>query len=90
MLSRNRFEKEYRRIFSDYKYGSTIWSPLAGGLLTGRYNDGEIPSDSRYAKSEIYKSLYWEKNFGPDVKEKSVKRLTALGELAKEIGFTQP
>jgi aryl-alcohol dehydrogenase-like predicted oxidoreductase len=37
-------EKEYiRRTFSEYKYGTTIWSPLAGGILTGKYNDGNIP-----------------------------------------------
>jgi voltage-dependent potassium channel beta subunit len=48
MLSRERFEKEYARLFKDYGYGSTIWSPLASGLLTGKYNNG-IPADSRGA-----------------------------------------
>jgi voltage-dependent potassium channel beta subunit len=48
MLWRERFEKEYKRLFKDYGYGSTIWSPLASGLLTGKYNDG-IPADSRGA-----------------------------------------
>jgi aryl-alcohol dehydrogenase-like predicted oxidoreductase len=50
MLVRERFEKEYRRIFSEYKYGTTIWSPLAGGILTGKYNEGNIPEGSRYDK----------------------------------------
>lgn len=48
MLTRERFEKEYARLFKDYGYGSTIWSPLASGLLTGKYNDG-VPADSRGA-----------------------------------------
>jgi voltage-dependent potassium channel beta subunit len=48
LLSRERFEKEYARLFNDYGYGSTIWSPLASGLLTGKYNNG-IPVDSRGA-----------------------------------------
>jgi len=48
MFVRERFEKEYARLFRDYGYGSTTWSPLASGLLTGKYNDG-IPSDSRGA-----------------------------------------
>jgi voltage-dependent potassium channel beta subunit len=48
LLVRERFEKEYARLFKDYGYGSTIWSPLASGLLTGKYNEG-IPSDSRGA-----------------------------------------
>ncbi len=48
MLTRERFEKEYARLFRDYGYGSTTWSPLASGLLTGKYSDG-IPADSRGA-----------------------------------------
>jgi voltage-dependent potassium channel beta subunit len=48
MFVRERFEKEYARLFKDHGYGSTIWSPLASGLLSGKYNDG-IPADSRGA-----------------------------------------
>ena len=48
MLTRTNFEKEYRRIFSEHKYGSTIWSPLAGGILVGKYNEGKKVEDSRY------------------------------------------
>jgi voltage-dependent potassium channel beta subunit len=48
MLWRERVEKEYARLFKDYGYGATIWSPLASGLLTGKYNNG-IPADSRGA-----------------------------------------
>ncbi|MDK2980999.1 MAG: hypothetical protein PWQ55_1346 [Chloroflexota bacterium] len=46
MFHRERFEVEYARLFADYGYGSTTWSPLASGLLTGKYNKG-IPDDSR-------------------------------------------
>lgn len=46
MLIRTRFEMEYARLFKDYGYGATIWSPLASGLLTGKYNNG-IPEGSR-------------------------------------------
>ncbi len=46
MLEREKIEKEYARLFSDYGYGATIWSPLASGLLTGKYNNG-IPANSR-------------------------------------------
>lgn len=41
---RQRFEVEYAPIFEQFQYGTTIWSPLASGLLTGKYNDG-IPED---------------------------------------------
>ena len=46
MLSRQRVEKEYGRLFKDYGIGETCWSPLASGLLTGKYNNG-IPQGSR-------------------------------------------
>jgi aryl-alcohol dehydrogenase-like predicted oxidoreductase len=39
-------ENDYLKIFKDIGMGTTIWSPLASGLLTGKYNDG-IPEDSR-------------------------------------------
>jgi voltage-dependent potassium channel beta subunit len=48
MLWRNRVEKEYARLYQDIGLGLTIWSPLASGLLTGKYAAG-IPSDSRAA-----------------------------------------
>jgi voltage-dependent potassium channel beta subunit len=47
MFHRERFEQEYHPLYSaPYKLGTTIWSPLASGLLTGKYND-EIPEGSR-------------------------------------------
>jgi len=41
-------EKEYARLYEDWGLGTTIWSPLASGLLTGKYRDG-VPDDSRGA-----------------------------------------
>jgi voltage-dependent potassium channel beta subunit len=46
MLTRDKFEREYARLFKDIGIGATTWSPLASGLLTGKYNDG-TPADSR-------------------------------------------
>jgi voltage-dependent potassium channel beta subunit len=48
LLERSKVEVEYARLQADYGYGNTIWSPLASGLLTGKYRDG-IPADSRGA-----------------------------------------
>jgi len=87
MLQRNRFEKEYRRLFSEYKYGTTIWSPLASGLLAGKYNEGTMPEDSRYAKVS-YLEGSWNKYMGPAKKEETTGKLKALGELAKSLGYT--
>ena len=46
LLTRTRVEKEYARLYEDIGLGATIWSPLASGLLTGKYRDG-VPADSR-------------------------------------------
>ena len=48
LFQRHRFGAEYDRVYKDHGYGSTTWSPLASGLLTGKYNDG-VPGDSRGA-----------------------------------------
>lgn len=49
MLTRERFEREYAPLYKELGYGTTIWSPLASGLLSGKYNDG-IPQGSRMAE----------------------------------------
>lgn len=55
MFVRERVEAEYRRLYSEYGLGTTIWSPLASGILSGKYNQG-IPKDSRLSL-ENYKFL---------------------------------
>lgn len=56
LLSRHKVELEYLPIYSTYGLGLTTWSPLASGVLTGKYNKGTIPPDSRFALDN-YKSL---------------------------------
>jgi voltage-dependent potassium channel beta subunit len=46
MLDRHKVEHEYSRLYQDIGLGTTTWSPLASGMLTGKYNNG-IPTDSR-------------------------------------------
>lgn len=46
MFNRKKVEQEYYRLYRDIGLGTTIWSPLASGLLTGKYNQG-FPSDAR-------------------------------------------
>jgi voltage-dependent potassium channel beta subunit len=46
MLERDRVEREYHRLYSEIGLGTTIWSPLASGVLTGKYRDG-VPEGSR-------------------------------------------
>ena len=51
LLHRERVEREYLPLYSKLGMGTTIWSPLASGLLTGKYNDG-IPDHSRLAQED--------------------------------------
>lgn len=78
---RERFEVEYAPLFKQFKYGTTIWSPLASGLLTGKYNDG-IPQDSRFSTnsdffSDTIKSLQQPEG---QAKIEKVKKLTKIAE----------
>ena len=50
LFERHRYAGEYARFYKEYGYGSTTFSPLASGLLSGKYNAG-IPKDSRAATS---------------------------------------
>ncbi len=81
LFERKRFEKEYARLFKDYGYGSTIFSPLASGLLTGKYGKG-IPVDSRAA----LKGYDWLHGHVTD--RNKLDKVSALEHVAKELGCT--
>ncbi|MCS6826030.1 MAG: aldo/keto reductase [Caldilinea sp.] len=81
MLHRDRVEKEYARLYEDIGLGLTTWSPLASGLLTGKYNDG-IPADSR-ANLPGYE---WLKAMLTDPKRLAIVR--ALQPIANDLGCT--
>jgi voltage-dependent potassium channel beta subunit len=78
LFHRKRVEQEYARLFQDIGLGSTTWSPLASGLLTGKYNSG-IPADSRGA----LKGYEWlQKNLTDPSALAAVRELaTVAGEL---------
>lgn len=75
---RDHLEKDYLRLFEKYGIGTTIWSPLASGILSGKYNQG-IPRESRLAKEA------W---LVPDNFMQLVEKTKKLGELAKELDCT--
>ncbi|KAB2813895.1 potassium channel beta subunit family protein [Phaeocystidibacter luteus] len=52
MLHRDKVEVEFKQIYKTVGLGTTIWSPLASGVLTGKYSKG-IPSDSRLNREEL-------------------------------------
>jgi voltage-dependent potassium channel beta subunit len=90
ILRRDNFESNLAPIFQKMGYGSTIWSPLGNGLLTGKYNDGNIPEGSRLAgkldETTQKKVMEWYEGVHGD---QLYPRLRALGEAAKEFGCTQ-
>ncbi|EAS06446.1 aldo/keto reductase family oxidoreductase (macronuclear) [Tetrahymena thermophila SB210] len=91
MLVRDRFEVEYGRLFDNFRLGSTVWSPLCSGILTGKYNDGTLPAGSRlkeFMDNFIMKAIY-NQFFAEDKREKLLKLLNDLANVAKKLGCTQ-
>lgn len=74
MFVRERVEKEYEYLFRTYKYGTTVWSPLCMGVLTGKYNNGVIPEGTRLISYETAKKNT-EKYFGEKNLDETVQRL---------------
>jgi len=56
LLSRQKVESEYSPLYNNYGIGLTTWSPLASGVLTGKYSKDNVPANSRFAL-ENYKNL---------------------------------
>lgn len=82
LLWRDRVEKEYARLYNDIGLGTTIWSPLASGLLTGKYNNG-VPADSR-ANLPGYE---WLKE---QITPTRLEKVRKLGVLAQDLGLSLP
>lgn len=81
LLDRKKVEEEFARLYTDIGLGTTIWSPLASGLLTGKYKDG-IPADSRGALAG-YEWLA--SSINDDANRAKVERLRPI---AEELGCT--
>ncbi|KAK4705334.1 hypothetical protein P7C70_g876, partial [Phenoliferia sp. Uapishka_3] len=83
MLHRENFEVGLGDLFKRVNYGTTIWSPLESGLLTGKYNNG-IPKDSRFTSNADF--------FGDTIKaletpagKAKLEKIRKLGDLAKRL-----
>ena len=81
LFERQRFTKQYERVYKDYGYGTTTFSPLANGLLTGKYNKG-IPAGSRAA----LKGYDWMHDNVTD--QQKLANVRALEPIAKELDCT--
>lgn len=80
MFERTKIEKDYLLLFRDFGLGTTIWSPLASGLLSGKYSDG-MPTDNRLH----IEGMDWlkERTLGDNSRIEKTKQLALL---AKELG----
>ena len=78
LFHRERMELEYAPLFKKYGMGTTIWSPLAGGLLTGKYING-VPKGSRFDQHP---------EFGRRLTDKGEDCFKGLNAIAMELGIT--
>jgi voltage-dependent potassium channel beta subunit len=81
MFSRERVETEYAPLYEKLGMGTTIWSPLASGVLSGKYNDG-IPAGSRLDMAK----MGWLKD--SVLSEARVVKVRAIAGIARELGCT--
>ncbi|UYO99327.1 aldo/keto reductase [Oceanotoga sp. DSM 15011] len=84
MFVRDKVEKEFLDLFEKYHLGTTTWSPLASGLLTGKYNDG-IPENSRLNKFKDIQEYLKSNGLFSD---ENIDRLKKLDKIAKNIDAT--
>ena len=82
LFEREKLEKEFLMIFKTVGMGTTIWSPLASGLLTGKYNDS-VPKNSRLAMEDL--SWLSDKLLVED----KIKKVRKLGDIASKLQTTQ-
>ena len=81
MFEREKLDKELLDVFRNVGLGTTIWSPLASGLLSGKYNDG-IPKGSRFA----LEGFDWLKDRW--ITDDKIKKVKKLSELADKLDIT--
>lgn len=81
LFEREKIEKDYLDVFRNVGLGTTIWSPMASGLLTGKYNDG-IPKNSRFA----LQGFDWLKERW--MLDDNMKKVKKLAELAEKLNVS--
>jgi aryl-alcohol dehydrogenase-like predicted oxidoreductase len=88
MLTRDVFEQGLRPLFENVRLGTTTWSPILGGILSGKYNDGTFPPGSRIAEDPFIKNFIAPRYFAPEKVEGTKKIMKGLADLAKELNCT--
>ena len=86
MFHREKVEKEFAPLYDTVGLGLTIWSPLASGLLTGKYNDGD-PGDTRISLKDY---AWLREEFETKEARKRLARVKKLAAVADDFGTTLP
>ncbi len=86
LFHRERVETEYAPVYENFGLGTTIWSPLASGLLTGKYNKG-IPKDSRL---NLPGYEWLRDRLTSEEGRQKIAKVPKLAEVAADLGITMP
>ncbi|GAB5587119.1 hypothetical protein Unana1_02019 [Umbelopsis nana] len=88
MFHRDRVEKEYRPLYEMHKLGISTWSPLASGVLTGKYNSGSIPPNARLAIQDHPVMNRLRAGFFSDEGRRKVEKVKLLVRIAQKLQIT--
>jgi len=91
LLVRDRVEKEYRWLYAEHGLGLTVWSPLKGGILTGKYNDVEAPPPGSRLVEGDGKLAYvtnFAKTWGNETWNQNLAVVAKLKPIAEELNVT--
>ncbi|KAJ8905318.1 hypothetical protein NDN08_001825 [Rhodosorus marinus] len=82
LIVRDKVDRDYEPVFEKYRYGTMIWSPLASGVLTGKYLNGNVPDGSRFSMED----MHWLKQFY--FSENSLSAVQKMKPIAERLGCT--
>jgi len=86
LFTRDRVEKEYVPLYASMKLGLTTWSPLASGILTGKYNNG-YPKGTRFHNAPL-EPYFWLRKLHSDEASSILQKVEKFQGIAKELGAT--
>jgi len=86
MLHRKMHEKQYTYLFDKIGYGTTVWSPICGGLLSNRFLENPSAKGTRFESPLLAKFQYYNDYFGGENATEGQKKWAQLLEVAKELG----
>ena len=84
MFTRAKVEVEFSQLYKTVGLGTTIWSPLASGVLTGKYNKDKMPKNTRLGME----GMEWLKD--RSITKESLKAVGKLQKIAEDLGLSMP